>query len=598
MLRAVDIFLPCLTFAISVHALTVRAQTITQGSAAVELKLVATVGSSASSPNFGAHSGDPRFLYIGQKSGAIRILDFNQSSPLLTSTNFLNVSAALGSSFVTPSSAFDERGLLGGAFHPNFAATDPSTPGYRKFYTYTSETIGSATPNFFHQSETGFTYDHQSVIREWTANPPDAQGVTTINTGAGSRVLMRVAQPQSNHNGGMLAFGADNYLYISFGDGGGSNDNSGGVNSTTDGHTNQNNPDGAGGIGFLGHGNAQDRRNVYGKILRIKPTIEADAVGAPTTTLNGQYRIPDDNPFTAASNPVGSQIPGWQASWVDEIYAFGLRNPFRISFDSANGKLYAGDVGQGTQEEVNLIEKGKNYGWVAREGNVQNPTYPLASNPNYVAATGTSFTGPIAFYPNGTSGTGGQAVIGGYVYRGDTNPALAGKYVFGDLNRQSSGAAAGGRFLYMDTNSPGPNQIFDMTITGSLAKPTARLDGIAEDANGELYYLFENGQVIKLLPKLIPGDINRDGVVSLADYEAWRSAFGTTGAGLAADLNGNGVVDASDYVIWRKYLGTSVLAAGTAAAIPEPQTIVFVVFLALVFTPRLSHGLLRSGGHL
>src|SRR4029079_16846410 len=267
-------------------------------------------------------------------------------------------------------------------------------------------TIASGTPNFFHQSETGFTYDHQSVIREWTANAPDAQGVITINTSVTSRVLMRIAQPQSNHNGGGLAFGPDNYLYITLGDGGGGNDNSGGV----DGHTNQNDPDGTDGIGFLGHGNGQDRRNVYGKILRIKPTTDAESpVPLTNLSLNTQYRIPKDNPFTPDSNPTGSQIPGYQASWVDEVDAMGLRNPFRLGFDRNTGKLYVGDVGQDTREEVDVITKGGNYGWVAREGLIQNPSYPLSSNPNYVAAAGTSFINPIADYANDPTGNGGTA---------------------------------------------------------------------------------------------------------------------------------------------------------------------------------------------
>jgi glucose/arabinose dehydrogenase len=318
--------------------------------------------------------------------------------------------------------------LLGGTFHPNFNSSDPTAPGYRKFYTYTSETIASGTPNFFHQTETGFTYDHQSVIREWTANAPDPQGVITINTSVASRVVMRIAEPQSNHNGGGLSFGPDNYLYITLGDGGGGNDNNGGVSNNLDGHTNQNNPDGTSGIGFLGHGNGQDRRNVYGKILRIKPTTDAETP-VPITTLstNTEYRIPNDNPFTPQSNPTGSQIPGYQASWVDEIYAMGLRNPFRMGFDRITGKLYAGDVGQDSREEVDVITKGGNYGWVAREGRIQNPSYPLSSNPNYVAATGTSFLDPIAEYFNDPTGNGGTAVIGGYVYRGGQIPDLDGK---------------------------------------------------------------------------------------------------------------------------------------------------------------------------
>ena len=154
----------------------VPAQNVLQGTAAVQLKLVATAGSGAAAPDFGAHSGDPRFLYLGQQSGLIRILDFNQSSPLLA-TNFLNVGSVLGSSFTSVASG--ERGLLGGAFHPDFNSSDPLAPGYRKFYTYTSETIASGTPNFFHQSETGFTYDHQSVIREWTLRPVELSSDAT-----------------------------------------------------------------------------------------------------------------------------------------------------------------------------------------------------------------------------------------------------------------------------------------------------------------------------------------------------------------------------------------------------------------------------------
>ena len=400
------------------------AQNVLQGTAAVQLKLVATAGSGAAASDFGAHSGDPRFLYLGQQSGLVRILDFNQSNPLL-STNFLNVGTVLGSSFTSVASG--ERGLLGGAFHPNFNSSDPLAPGYRKFYTYTSETIASGTPNFFHQSETSFTYDHQSVIREWTANAPDSQGVITINTSIASRPVMRIAQPQFNHNGGGLAFGPDNYLYVTLGDGGGGNDNSGGV-SSTDGHTNKDDPDGTpdgtNTIGFPGHGNGQDRRNVYGKILRIKPTTDAETpVPLTTISTNTAYRIPNDNPFTPQSNPSGNQIPGYQASWVDEIYAMGLRNPFRLGFDRNTGKLYTGDVGQDTREEVDLITKGGNYGWVAREGLIQNPSYPLSSFPNYVAAAGTSFVNPIAEYYNDPNGNGGTAVIGGYVYRGGHNPA-------------------------------------------------------------------------------------------------------------------------------------------------------------------------------
>jgi hypothetical protein len=137
----------------------------------VELQLVATVGGGNNvAPNFGAHSGDPRFLYIGQQNGVIRILDFNQPSPLL-GTSFLNIASVLGTTFTNV--ATGERGLLGGAFHPDFNIPDAS--GFRKFYTYTSESIPA--PNVvsadFTHPEIGAGGNHQSVVREWTVGDPD-----------------------------------------------------------------------------------------------------------------------------------------------------------------------------------------------------------------------------------------------------------------------------------------------------------------------------------------------------------------------------------------------------------------------------------------
>lgn len=531
-------------------AQSASAQNIQPGSISVQLDLVATAGSSQNAPNFGAHSGDPRFLYIGQKTGAIRILDFDQTNPLL-GTEFLNVNTVLGSAFFAPSSVNSEYGLLGGAFHPDF--NNVGTPGYRKFYTYTSEDPNAASPiDFSHPEFTGPEPDllgsHQSVIREWTAGAPDPQGVITINTGIPSRVLMRITEPQGNHNGGGLAFGQDDYLYISLGDGGGSNDNSGGTNNNTDGHTNTGNPDVTG--GFEGHGNAQDRTNVYGSILRIKPTTDADAF--TTASANGQYRVPDNNPFTS------------DAGLVDEIFANGLRNPFRISFDSDTGKLYAGDVGQGTTEEVNVINSGGNYGWVIKEGNDFNGAFDYEDD----VPAGVTLIDPLGQYPNGSGG--GSAVIGGYVYRGNSIGDLEGKYVFGDLNR--SGVSGGG-MMYMDIQEPGLNQVFDLDIVGSLSKPGSNIHGLAEDANGELYYLFSNGQIIKLLPEFPLGDYTKDGDVNEDDYDLWREMFGMTGEDLAADGNGDGIVDAADYTVWRDGAEALGSGSGQTATVPEPTAI-------------------------
>jgi glucose/arabinose dehydrogenase len=187
------------------------------------------------------------------------------------------------------------------------------------------------------------------------------------------QVLMEINQPFSNHKGGQLAFGSDGYLYIGMGDGG------------------------SGGNPF---GNGQNRSTLLGKILRI----DVDS------SSNGQnYAIPNDNPFVA--NSLG---------YREEIYAYGFRNPWRFSFDSVSGQLWVGDVGQDFIEEIDLVEKGRNYGWNIMEGS-------LCFNP----ATNCDKTGlelPIWNYSHEV----GNAIFGGYVYHGSALPDLAGAYVYGD----------------------------------------------------------------------------------------------------------------------------------------------------------------------
>ncbi len=491
-------------FNLLVAADLAHGQAIQTGTIPARLKLVATVtNSTQGAPNFGVNSGDPRFLYVGEQNGRVRTLDFSQPNPLLGS-DFLNIDAAIGAGKLLDDTNIGERGLLGAAFHPDFNnAANPN--GYRKFYTYTSENFDSETPpprgappnegltlatvNFAHQSETP-AYNHQSVIREWTAKAPDVSGVTAIDMSVASRVVMRIAEPGQFHNGGGLAFGPDNYLYVSLGDGGAAG-NDGGNNSNNNGHTNPNNPDTPG--GYTGHGNAQDRRNVFGSILRVKPTVDADADTNPSTN-GGGYRVPKSNPFTVETN-TATPVPGWQDNWVDEIFAFGFRNPFRISFDSATGKLYAADVGQdrntSAREEVSVVTSGGNYGWIIKAG-TQSTEF------GYAAPAGVSLVDPVAQYPTTQLGSGGLAAIGGFVYRGDLLPELSGKYVFADLNR---GNGTGGRLLYADVTEPGLNTVFDLSIAGTVQKPTAFVHGVAEDAAGEIYYLFGNGQIMKLVPE-------------------------------------------------------------------------------------------------
>jgi glucose/arabinose dehydrogenase len=497
-------------------ACAARGQQITPGALSAQLRLVTTVtSSSGGAPNFGVHAGDSRFLYVGEQNGKIRTLDFAQTNPL-SATNFLDIAAVLGTTFTdVDDTGTGERGLLGAAFHPDF--NNPANPnGYRKFYTFTSETIGSATPHFVNPLEppdTAFAYNCQSVVREWTAGAPNGAGLTTIDTSVASRVVMRIGKPGRFHNGGGMAFGPDNLLYISLGDGGGGNAN-GGNDGGNDrlayqGHTNPGNADTTG--GWAGPGNAQDRRNVYGKILRIKPTLDEDPDSSASPIAGAGWRVPKSNPFTAETN-AATPVPGYRAFWADEIFAYGFRNPFRISFDDATGKLYAADVGQDrnsfSREELSVITSGGNYGWVKKSGTELNTTdsgAPYAAPPNLID--------PIAQYrtlanaagtnPAQPALTGGLAIIGGYVYHGSDLPHLQGKYIFGDLNRGDNQ----GRLLYTDVAEPGLNPVFDLSIVGSVTKPSALLHGVAEDAAGELYYLFGNGQVMKLVAVPEPGGV-------------------------------------------------------------------------------------------
>jgi glucose/arabinose dehydrogenase len=235
---------------------------------------------------------------------------------------------------------------------------------------------------------------------------------------------------------------------------------------------------------------------VYGSILRIKPTTDVDA-NTNDNAVGGGYRIPKDNPFTMDAQQQ-TPFPGWQANWVDEIYAYGFRNPFRISFDSGDPtKLYAADVGQDrntiSREEVSEIIKGGNYGWVIKSGTNINDRPLNAPTSAYSPDIGVPLIDPIAQYPTTQFGQGGLAAIGGYVYHGQI-PALQGKYVFGDLN---SGDGSG-RLLYTDF-ADAALDVFSLGIFGSVATPNANVHGVAQDANRDLYFLFGNGEIMKLI---------------------------------------------------------------------------------------------------
>jgi glucose/arabinose dehydrogenase len=324
-----------------------------------------------------------------------------------------------------------EQGLLGLAFDPNYATNG-------KFY-LDFTVPGGAFGN-------GVTHVSQFQVSTTNADVADVSH---------EKILLTFDHPENNHNGGWIGFspraGDENNMYITTGDGGNGNDQ---------------------GTGHIEPGgNAQNNTTLLGKILRLQ--IDSTA---------GTAAIPSNNPFAGS------------ATFRNEIWAYGLRNPFRASFDRLTGTLFIGDVGQDTREEIDVQKPtnpggGENYGWRLREGLIATPTGGVGG------AEPTNGVDPILDYPRSTGGT----VIGGYVYRGRQTPALQGVYVFGDyldskiftLNYDGTNAA---NFQTITS------QLFPTSMRGfALGNPSA----FGEDANGELYIAdIGNGSVFKIVPKI------------------------------------------------------------------------------------------------
>lgn len=342
-----------------------------------------------SSPVTIAHPNNDSRLFVVQQRGLIRILNSNGT---VNATPFLNLTG-------TVSTSGSERGLLGLAFHPNYA------------------TNGLFYVNYTRASD-GFT-----IIARYSVSA-DPQLANTSGT-----TLMVINQPASNHNGGCLQFGSDGFLYIGMGDGGGANDTSGYAQNLD--------------LAFAPVvGNPS--RVYLGKMLRIN--VDTNAPG-----LN--YGFPSTNPFITQ--------PG-----KEEIWARGLRNPWKFTFNRLNGDLWIGDVGQNEVEEINKIASplpntGLNFGWRCYEGTT-------AFNTSGCDAIGT-MTMPLTQYTH--SGTGGCSITGGYFYTGSLYPNFQNKYFFADycLNRIGYSNAAGA--ITYAANFTGSN---NFTTFG-------------EDLNGELY---------------------------------------------------------------------------------------------------------------
>lgn len=382
--------------------------------------------------------GDKKHLYVADQGGKIWAISVSgrSSKRLVADLSGLLVKNLAK---VIPGLAYDERGLLGLAFDPQFR-------GNGLLYTFTSE--DPTAPADFTTQPGMAPAGGQAVITRWRVENRNAEHLKVDMSSR--KVLMRIDKPQFNHNGGDLAFGPDRKLYISVGDGGAADDQ---------------------GPGHVAGGNAQSlaKGNVLGKVLRIDPHGENSA--------NQKYGIPRSNPFVGRTG-------------ADEIWAFGFRNPYRFSFDARTGHLIAGDVGQNDIEEVDIVRAGRNYGWPVKEGtflfdnNGDGPGFVTERSPGRPAG----LVDPVLEYdhhapggvrcgrPAGPSACQGIAVVGGYVYRGNDVKALRGSYVFGDYSRAF--AQPLGR-LFVGVGSR----------VESLPDPGIAVNGFAQDSRGELYVL-------------------------------------------------------------------------------------------------------------
>lgn len=433
-----------------------------------QIKLEPVTQSSLVAPVAIANAGDGSSrMFVADQRGTIRVIE----NGVLLPQPFLDLSAQL----VPERAGFDERGLLGLAFHPNFGQAGQA--GSDKFYVFYSAPQPNGNP-----SDPVNPVNAQSIVAEYSV---DSLGANVANPASG-RIVLSFDKPQFNHNGGYVGFGPDKLLYISTGDGGGSGDNE-------PGHTGGGAGDPAGGLG-----NSQDLSKLMGKILRIDPL--------GTNSANGQYGIPADNPFVG------------QAGARGEIYAYGLRNPWRVAFDDGpggTGRMFIADVGQGAVEEINLLEKGANYGWRIKEG-----TFPYdgTASPNPPA----TLTDPIAQYAHPGANRGlpeiGLSITGGAVYRGSSSPALQGKYLFGDWSNSFS--APKGTLLGLEETSPGDFQLSVLDVLGGNPRNEYVL-AFGQDELGEVYVATKR--------TLAPSQLGPDGkptgsiyrIVAVPEPSAW-----------------------------------------------------------------------------
>ena len=394
-----------------------------------------------------------------------------------------------------------EGGLLGMAFHPDY----PATPEI--FLSYTRNHSGPSM---------------RSVISRFildNATAPSALGAGTVE-----QVIIEVDQDFDNHNGGDIAFGPDGYLYIGFGDGG------------SGGDPNE---------------RAQDTRYLLGSFLRIDPRDSS------AWQASDSYQIPLDNPFSA-NLKCG---PGQNANDCPEIYAWGMRNPWRWSFDAPTGQLWAGDVGQGSWEEVDIIERGLNYGWDCREG---------AHDFETTGCNG-AYVDPVTEYGRSS----GNSITGGLVYRGSAIGGRNGQYFYADYGS--------GRIWAL--RSDGLGGYINEEVEDTSRGPTS----FGADQDGELYFTdISSGRLIKLVPGIgggqssIPDLLSDSGCVDPSDITQPYTGL------IPYDINATFWSDGADK---SRFLG---LPNGTSMTIDGQDDWQFPVGTVIVKNFRLNGGLIET----